>query len=417
MTQERRQPASSTPSSDRRHDDRRHDLRRTAARSGPDRRQRDRRRMTKGIAGLMLASTTFGLGSMRHMQRSEATQTSEPSATHLVLGGGDDDDGEESVASSVGIELPVYLNSAVEGALERYAGNGRVGFEQALERGKPYIEDIQKVFIEEGVPPDLAYVALVESEFKPQAQSGAAARGVWQFMPKTGERFGLEQDAWVDERSDTTKSTRAAAQYLKYLHGKFGDWNMALAAYNYGEGNVDKAVKRAGTSDYWKLAQSGALPRETRDYVPRIHAAILMARNPDQYGVKVEKTPVVATERVEMPAATDLRAVASCTGADLGQIMQLNPALKNRATPIDRTFDIRVPKGDADEIKHCIAELPPAERVAVQKHTVAAGQTLGGIAKRYNTRTSDILRVNKVSPKKIAKGTELLIPKAGILAD
>ena len=409
MTDDRRQPEREPRATQRQEKDRRHLARRGGARSGPERRQRDRRRVTQGVAGLMLAGATFGVGSMRSLDRAAV-----PSATHIVLG----TPAEESARNSIaGIELPVYLNGAVEGALERFSGNGRTGFEAALERGKPYIADIQKVFVEEGVPPDLAYVALVESEFKPKAQSGAAARGVWQFMPKTGERFGLEQDFWVDERSDTTKSTRAAAQYLKYLHGKFGDWNTALAAYNYGEGNVGKAVRKAGTNDYWKLSEAGLLPRETRDYVPRIHAAILMAKDPAKYGVKVDATPVVETATVEMPASTDLRAVASCTGADLGEIMRLNPALNRRATPLDRTFEIHVPVALADDVEKCIVELPASERTAVQKHTVTAGQTLGGIAKRYNTRTSDILRVNKVNAKKIAKGTELLIPKAGVLAD
>jgi membrane-bound lytic murein transglycosylase D len=262
-------------------------------------------------------------------------------------------------------------------------------------------------------------VALVESEFKPDAESGAKARGVWQFMPHTGKSLGLEQDFWVDERSDTVKSTRAAAQYLKYLHGRFGDWNLALAAYNAGEGNVSKAIKRAGTDDFWKLAERGALPRETRNYVPRIHAAILMAKEPAKFGIELKAPEAAkAPDAVEMPEATDLRTVASCAGADLDEVMDLNPALRRRATPLNRTMTIRLPAGTGQEAQKCVLELPPAERLAFQKHTVQAGQTIGSLAKRYQTRASDIASVNNLrNAKKIAKGTELIIPKAGVLAD
>jgi membrane-bound lytic murein transglycosylase D len=421
MTHERREDRSA-PTSDRRHDNRRHDARRTEGRSGPDRRQRDRRRLQRGVAGLMIASAGLGTGAMRTMDRHDAAVGGDETATtRTYTPGGLIAKGEAAPeeASSTGLPLPVYLNRAVENAVEGFSGNGRVGFASALERGAPHLDDIRKVFIEEGVPPDLAYVALVESEFKPHAQSGAQARGVWQFMPQTGKSLGLQQDFWVDERSDTEKSTRAAAQYLKYLHGRFGDWNLALAAYNAGEGNVTKAMKRAGTNDFWKLAERGALPRETRNYVPRIHAAILMAREPAKYGIEVK--PAVATqapEAVEMPEATDLRAVASCTGADLDEIMDLNPALKRRATPLNRTMTIRLPAGKGSEAQKCVLDLPAAERMAVQKHTVQAGQSIGTLARKYNTRASDIASMNNLkNPKKIAKGTELLIPKAGLLAD
>jgi membrane-bound lytic murein transglycosylase D len=381
-----------------------------------DRRQGDRRKIAKGAGAVLMAAMTFAGGSMRSMHRHQQGGVGQGSdaVSSLVLPGLADTPAASEGKTPSG--LPIYLNSAVEGAMDTYQGRGRTTFASALSRGDKYLPEIREVFVSEGVPADLAYVALVESEFKPEAQSGAQARGVWQLMPRTGKQLGLAQDFWVDERSDPQKATRAAAKYLKYLHDQFGDWDLALAAYNFGEGNLHKAMKRSGASDFWTLSERHVLPKETRDYVPRIHAAILMAREPAKYGFEVANTAdELQVDHITVPEATDLRAVAQCSGGDLGKLLDLNPALKRRATPLNREFVLNVPTGQGAEVTRCVAQLPESERTAMQTHVVSSGQTLASLAKRYNTRVSDITQVNNLRGKRLAKGTELVIPKAGVL--
>jgi len=411
---------------DKRHGDRRHGV--GALQSGqPERRQRDRREIAKKATSVALAALTFSGGALKsfhdHSVR-EAGKTRTVTGERPMLEGlghiftpppsssSPADTAHEAVAA---LSLPTYLNGAVEKAIDMYSD--RDSFAEALARGNQVLPDIQRVFVSEGLPKDLAYVPLVESEFKSDAQSGAKARGFWQLMPRTAKHLGLEQNFWVDERSDPDKATRAAAQYLKYLHDRFGDWDLALAAYNAGEGTVSHAMKKTGKDDFWSLAKTKALPKETRDYVPRIHAVIMMAQNPGKYGIELPReTQLLATDEVSVPAGTDLRVVGQCTGIGVGEMLTLNPALKRAATPLDGSFLLDVPKGKGAEVQRCVASLPPAQLLGVQKHTVASGQTLASLAKRYNTRVKDIVAVNGISARKhLAKGSELLIPRAGVL--
>jgi len=176
-------------------------------------------------------------------------------------------------------------------------------------------------------------------------------------------------------------------------------------------------MKKTGKDDFWSLAKTRALPKETRDYVPRIHAVIMMAQNPGKYGIDLPATPqATAPDEVSVPPGTDLRKVGECTGIGVGEMLSLNPALKRAATPLDGSFLLDVPHGKGVEVQRCIAQLPPSDLMSVQKHTVSSGQTLASLAKRYNTRVNDIVAVNNISKKhRLAKGTELLIPKAGVL--
>jgi membrane-bound lytic murein transglycosylase D len=305
----------------------------------------------------------------------------------------------------------------VDQAIDLYTGRARVGFGQALARGNLVRPAMERVFEEEGLPRELAYVPLVESEFRVHARSGARACGFWQFVPRTARSLGLEQDFWVDERSDPEKATRAAALYLKHLHDVFGDWDLALAAYNAGEGTTRAAVRRTGVRDFCSLALARALPPETREYVPRIHAVILIARDPLRYGIEVPPTPPPpATHRIVVPAATDLRAVASCTGVGLEDVLALNPALRHRATPVHRDFGLELPEAKDGGVERCLAEMPEAERLGVQMHVVSAGQTLAGLARRHPAKVGDIVAANNLPVRKrLARGAELVIPKAGIL--
>lgn len=311
-------------------------------------------------------------------------------------------------------DLPVELNDAVLACIDLYQGRLRDWFGSALARGGRYLAFIREVFASEGIPRDLAYAALVESAFRTGALSRAKARGVWQFIPATGKRFGLQQDWWVDERSDPEKATRAAARYLKALHALFGDWNLALAAYNAGEAKVQRVIARYGSDDFWELAKHRerySLRDETRNYVPMIHAAIVVAKAPDKYGFQIEPEPALTYDSVSVDGAVDLRTVAECAGRPLDDVRNLNPALRRLATPSGRSFEIKVPEGAGETVRACLEKLPPEKRVAFRTHIVGRGQTLSSIARQYGTRADDIARANNIaSPRRLARGTELIIP-------
>jgi membrane-bound lytic murein transglycosylase D len=319
----------------------------------------------------------------------------------------------EEVVRTEHNDLPLQLNDRVLSCIALYEGRLRDWFGAALARGGRYLPYIRKVFAEEGIPQDLAYTALVESAFKPSALSRAKARGVWQFIPETGRRYGLSQDWWIDERGDPEKATRAAAKYLKELYGMFGDWNLALAAYNAGENKIARGLARYGLSDFWSLAETSAIRRETKNYVPMIQAAIVVAKAPEQYGFSVEAEPALAYDAVPVQGAFDLRTIAECAGATLEDVRMLNPSLRRLATPAGRTFQMKVPTGSGDKLKTCLAELPAERRVSFRTHVVARGQTLAAIARRYGTRAEDIAQANNLSGARTprqAPGTPLIIP-------
>jgi membrane-bound lytic murein transglycosylase D len=348
------------------------------------------------------------------------TETStEPASIDAVadLPVGDSPASPEAMARAVAaveaesLDLPIELNEAVLSCLELYQGRLRDWFEAALSRGQPHLPHIREVFAEEGVPQDLAYVALVESAFKPTAYSRARAKGVWQFMSATGKRYGLDVDWWVDERSDPEKSTRAAARYLRALHGIFGDWNLALAGYNAGEGKVLRAMRRYKTDDFWELRKTRGLRRETKNYVPLIHAAVVLAKAPERYGFSVVPERVPDFERVKIEGAFDLRVIAECAGEPVEAFRSLNPELRRLATPADRTFALRVPAGRGQAVADCVLNLPAEKRVNFRKHVVRRGQTLAGIARANGVTARDVAEANNLpSARRLRPGTELIIP-------
>jgi membrane-bound lytic murein transglycosylase D len=308
-------------------------------------------------------------------------------------------------------DFPVILNDAVLACIDLYQGPLREWFTSALARGGRYLPHIREVMAAEGLPQDLAYVALVESAFRPSAFSRAKARGVWQFIPATGRRFGLQQDWWVDERSDPDKATHAAARYLKQLHGLFGDWNLALAGYNAGERKILRALEQHGTGDFWSLCRTSSLKRETKNYVPMIHAAIIVAKAPEKYGLTIAPEPVPESEAVAVPSASDLRVIAECAGSSLDEIRAFNPELRRLVTPAARSFDVRVPRGQGLTVLSCLKSLPPEKRVSFRTHVVARRETLASIARQHGARVSDIAEANGISARKrLAVGTTLIIP-------
>jgi membrane-bound lytic murein transglycosylase D len=313
-------------------------------------------------------------------------------------------------------DIPIPLNARVLGYIELFQGRLRGFIEDGLTRGGPYLGMIQDVFRAEGLPLDLAYVPLIESAFKPNALSRAKARGVWQFMRTTAKENGLRHDWYVDERSDPEKATRAAARYLKTLNSMFdGDWHLALASYNGGPGRVQRAMKRSGMDDFWQLSsRPKSLPRETREYVPMILAAIVIARNPAQYGFDVSPQPPLEYETVKLPSPLDLRRVAEWTGAPIDAIQTLNPELRRWTTPVRASgYELKVPKGSAGALEARLADSDPSERTALNWYVVRRGESLTTIARKLAVKKTDLAEANYLSVKsRVLPGQRLVIPRA-----
>jgi membrane-bound lytic murein transglycosylase D len=274
---------------------------------------------------------------------------------------------------------------------------------------------IQSVFRAEGLPLDLAYIPLIESAFKPNALSRAKAKGVWQFMRGTALENGLKHDWYIDERSDPEKATHAAAKYLKTLHGIFGgDWHLAMASYNGGPGRVQRAVKRSGLGDFWDLTRSSRfLPRETREYVPMILAAIIIAKNPHQYGFEIFPESPVTYEKVVVPRAIDLRRVAEWTGSSIEDIQTLNPELRRWTTPVQNPdYEIKVPVGTAGQLTEKIAAAAPDDLVTLNWYSVKKGESLSTIARKLRVSRTDLAEANNLSTKsRVQVGQQLVIPR------
>jgi membrane-bound lytic murein transglycosylase D len=271
---------------------------------------------------------------------------------------------------------------------------------------------IQRVLRENGVPQDLIYQAITETGFQPQdVNRGSGAAGMWQFMASNDY---LKHNGYFDERFDPEKSTIAYAKYMKALYNQFGDWYLAMAAYDWGPGNVQRAVMKTGYADFWELYRRNVLPAETKNYVPGIIAAIIMAKNPEQYGLdKVVPDPVVMSDTVTVDYAIDLRLVADVTNSLLPEIVALNPSLLRMTTPRDMPFDLHIPVGTRDVFAARIKQIPEDKRASWRFHVVRSGETLDGIATGLHVRVSDIARTNGLSAEDdVDAGDELVIPVA-----
>ncbi|MGA8492018.1 MAG: LysM peptidoglycan-binding domain-containing protein [Terriglobales bacterium] len=311
-------------------------------------------------------------------------------------------------------DLPLMMTDPVASYINYFSTRGRGTLERALARSGRYDEMIRRVLKEEGVPQDLIYLAQAESGFHPLALSRAGARGMWQFMASRATGYGLERDWWVDERQDPEKSTRAAARHLKDLYNEFGDWYLAMAAYNSGPGTVQNAVKRTGYADYWQLYKRNVLPKETRNYVPIILAVTIMAKNPAQYGldkVVTEKPEPYDTVKIDYPV--DLRLVAECVDVSASTLQDLNPSLLRLTTPKDREFELHLPEGTKDRYLTAIAAIPPDMRVWWRYHKVAPGDTLSSVARAFRTSPRAIVQANNLDgDESLQAESELIIPVA-----
>ena len=318
------------------------------------------------------------------------------------------------LALPVSRQLSVPLNRRVLSYIELFQGRLHEFMENGMRRGSRYLPMIQKIFAAQGLPSELAYVPLVESAFRPEAMSRASAAGVWQFMKGTALENGLRHDWYIDERSNPEKATMAAATYLKTLAETFGgDWQLALASYNSGPGRVQKAIKRVGQADFWSLAaKPAALPRETREYVPMILAAIVIARNPAQYGFSFESEETAAVETVRLSRAVELKRVAEWAGTPVATLKALNPELRRPMTPIkDLDYVLNVPVGTSVEIARRMDEAAGEDLVSLTHYTVKRGDTLAAVARKLHISRSDLAEANelKVSDK-LAADQELMVP-------
>jgi peptidoglycan lytic transglycosylase D len=320
----------------------------------------------------------------------------------------------QSDLQTAGHDIPIPLNQRVLGYIQLFQGRLHDFIEEGMKRGSKYLPMIQNVFRAEGLPLDLAYVPLVESAFKPEALSRAKAKGVWQFMSGTALENGLRRDWYIDERSDPEKATVAAAHYLGTLQRLFdGDWHLALASYNGGPGRLQRAMKSARMDDFWKLSEKPKLlPRETREYVPMILAAIVIARNPAQYGFDFVPETAPAYDKVTLVRPVDLRLVADWADTSISEIQALNPELRRWTTPVkDTGYELRVPAGTADVVLAHLADASGPDLASLKWYTVRRGETLPLIARKLSVSKADLAEANYMkTTARVTVGQKLMIP-------
>jgi membrane-bound lytic murein transglycosylase D len=314
-------------------------------------------------------------------------------------------------------DFPLVVNDYVAGFISYFTNSqaGHAHLLRSLERAGKYKEMISKNLRDAGVPQDLIYLAVAESGFQPQALNAhSGAGGMWQFMP-TGA-YGLTRNGWYDERFDPEKSSKAYAKYMKSLYDQFGDWYLAMAAYDWGPGNVQRAVMKTGYADFWELYRRNVLPAETKNYVPGIIAAIIMAKNPVQYGLdKMVPEAAVVSDTVTVDYPIDLRLVADTTGASLVEIAGLNPSLLRMTTPSDMSFDLHLPVGTKDVFEQRIKQIPEDRRASWRFHVVRPGESLDGIALALHARVSEIATTNGIDVGAgVETGDELVVPVATV---
>jgi len=314
--------------------------------------------------------------------------------------------------AAVTTDPPVIFNDKVLAWLDLYRGRMHDRFQEGLTRSGRYVEMIRRIFREEGLPEDLAYIAHVESAYKTTAYSRARAKGVWQFIAGTGTRYGLRRDWWIDERSDPELATRAAAAYLKDLYAMFGDWYLAMAAYNAGEWKIQRAMDRTGHRDFWGLASTSQLRLETKNYVPAILAAIVISKNPEKFGFSSVKEGAVVYDAVAIDSATDLRVISRLSGTSVDDLKRLNPSLARLQTPPNYPdFQIHLPSGSGEAFATAFTQLPRGERIPWKSHTVSKGETLASLSHRYGVAVARIRDANGLGPKEALRaGRTLEIP-------
>lgn len=308
--------------------------------------------------------------------------------------------------------VPAYVARKVAFYIEFYATEGHDTFQQWLNQAALYLPVIKEILREEGVPEDLAFLPLIESGFNVNARSPKKATGMWQFMASTAALYGLKINKWVDERKDPIKSTRAAARHLRDLYETFGTWPLALASYNAGMGRVSRALSVTGASTFWNMGQSRALRAETRNYIPKFMAALIITRNPEAFGFTIPEENILNYDLIEVPGGMDLRTIAKLADITYSTLRKLNPGLKGHITPFEEPFyHLRLPQGTGITFLANFEKLPAAERIVYKEHRVKTGDTVSEIARRYGTSISAIKKVNNLDNRyTIIQGNYLLVP-------
>ncbi|WLT33427.1 LysM peptidoglycan-binding domain-containing protein [Geothrix sp. PMB-07] len=312
-------------------------------------------------------------------------------------------------------DFPIDLNDKVLTWVSLFSTTKRGFMENALGRASQYMPMIRQVFAEEGIPSDLAYLAVIESGFRNEAKSRAKAVGMWQFIRSTGRIYGLSGNAWVEERRDPVKATRAAARYLKRLYEITGDWYLAASSYNAGPLTLDRAIQNLGTRNFWDLARSRWLRTETKNYIPELCAAILIGRNPERYGVHIVPLTPYTYETVNVASMTSLSVLARCANTDAATLKALNPELLRGSTP-PGAYLLRVPPGKALECLRQLAKMPAGKRLDFQTYTIRKGDTPAKVAKRFKLTPEDLLEANDLAAKQFKPGKRILLPPPPVLA-
>jgi len=304
------------------------------------------------------------------------------------------------------------LNPLIQQYINYYQGRNRATMENGLRRSGQFMKLARKIFAEEGVPVDVTWLGQVESAWKPKAYSWAAASGLWQFIPSTGRAYGLRQNAYIDERNSYEQATRASARHLKDLAKRYnGNWELAMAAYNTGAGNIDRAISRAGTANFWMIYPY--IAQETRNYVPNILAVILIAKNPEKYGFKgIKADPSMAYDIVRVPTATSLQLVADASDTSIDHIRSLNPELKRDVTPRGDTYDVRIPAGRAKQFQAVIQRIAPERRESARVISVAPGEDLQNVASRTGVSVAQLQAMN--SGVDLKSTTKLVVPNSSV---
>lgn len=304
------------------------------------------------------------------------------------------------------------INPLIQQYINFYQGRGRSTMESGLRKSGQYMKLARQIFAKEGVPVDITWLGQVESAWKPKAMSWAAASGLWQFIPGTGRQYGLRQTAWIDERNSFEQATTASARYLKDLAARYqGDWELAMAAYNTGAGNVDRAISRAGSRSFWAIYPY--IAQETRNYVPNILAVILIAKNPEKYGFKgIKPDGAITYDRVQVPTATSLQLIASATDTSVDHIRSLNPELKRDITPRGEAYAVRVPGGRSSQLVSVLKRIPGDKRETARVVSIAPGEDLQNVANRTGVSVSQLQAMN--SGVDLKSTTKLVVPNSTV---